>query len=67
MKCPTCGCETFYVKDPEDEFEIHEFSCSEGMIEFSDDIDAQDRPDIKADTETFCNKCAWHGKFADQS
>ena len=63
MKCPTCGSENFYVKDADDEYEIYEFNCSEGAIKFDDDLDKEGVPQIEKETETFCNKCAWHGKF----
>ena len=63
MKCPTCGCEAFYVKDADDEYDIYEFTCSGGQIEFSDTIDTEDTPQIQDETETFCNRCAWHGQF----
>ncbi len=65
MKCPTCGCNNFYVKDADDEYDIYEFTCSEGRIEFND-LDAdQDAPQITNERETFCNQCAWHGKFSE--
>ncbi len=65
MKCPTCGCNSFYVKDADDEYDIYEFTCPEGRIEFND-LDAdQDVPQITNETETFCNQCAWHGKFSE--
>ena len=34
MKCPTCGCERFYIKDSDDEYEIYEFTTAKGTIEF---------------------------------
>ena len=64
MKCPTCGCEKFYVKDTDDEYDIYEFTCPEGRIEFNTDYDKQEIPKITNETETFCNKCSWHGKFS---
>ncbi|MBA3029788.1 MAG: hypothetical protein FP816_13420 [Desulfobacteraceae bacterium] len=63
MKCPVCKCETFYVKSPDDEFETREFKCPEGTVCFEDGLDASESPEIKSDTETFCQRCAWHGKF----
>ncbi len=63
MKCPTCSCENFFIKDADDEYEIYEFSCSEGKIKFDAGLDKQEVPEITNETETYCNKCAWHGKL----
>ena len=63
MKCPTCGCERFYVKDVNDEYEIFEFTVSKGQIEFDENLDTQNLPKVTNEIETFCDKCAWHGKF----
>lgn len=60
MACPVCGCQQFYVKDPDDEFEVHEFECRQGQPCFQCPEDA---PEMKNDTETYCEKCAWHGRF----
>ena len=62
MKCPYCGCKEFYFKDPDDEYEVYEFSYNKGDISFKDGIDKDDVPQINDSTETYCNKCAWHGK-----
>jgi hypothetical protein len=63
MKCPTCGCENFYVKDADDEYEIYEFSYSEAKIKFDPSIEKQGTQQILDGAETYCNKCTWHGKF----
>ena len=63
MKCPMCGCEKFYVKDSDDEYEIYEFKCPDGEICFDPNVDESSAPLVKNETETFCNKCAWHDKF----
>ena len=63
MKCPTCGCEKFYIKDKDDEYEIYEFTTAGGTVAFSDGGDQENAPDLANNTETFCNKCTWHGKF----
>ena len=63
MKCPTCGCEQFYIKDKDDEYEIYEFSILGEKIVFDENTDQQETPKIENEIETFCNKCAWHGKF----
>jgi hypothetical protein len=61
MECPLCGCQEFFVKDPDDEFETYEFSVTSGEVRFG--ADAEAAPEIRETTETFCNKCSWHGKF----
>ena len=63
MKCPSCGCRVFYVKDPDDEFEIYEFESQDGKVVFSPESESDAAPDVDADTEIYCNKCAWHGEF----
>ena len=61
MKCPDCGSQRFYVKDPEDQYNISEFDLKDGEIVYSDT--EPDLLEIVDDTETFCNRCAWHDKF----
>jgi hypothetical protein len=62
MECPLCGCQEFYLKDPEDEFETIEFSVATGAVRFS--LEAEDAaPEVQEATETFCNRCSWHGPF----
>ncbi|MBU0545378.1 MAG: hypothetical protein KKH97_08580 [Proteobacteria bacterium] len=63
MKCPVCRSHKFYVRDPDDEYEMYSFNCAEGEACFDPDSDPSKAPAINADTETFCNQCAWHGKF----
>jgi len=63
IECPLCGCEQFYVKDPDDEYETYEFSCPNGKIVFSSKGDELEHPEILERTETYCNRCAWHGKY----
>jgi len=63
MKCPLCGCEKFYVKDPDDEYETYEFELREGNVEFGPDVDASSCPKVCDDTETYCDKCSWHSDF----
>jgi len=63
MKCPMCQCEHFFVKDPEDEYNYFKFKCQAGEIEFEEEVSAEEVPNVRADTETYCIQCAWHGKF----
>lgn len=62
-RCPFCGCEQFYVKDPDDEYEIFEFECRDGQVCFDKGVSADDCPEVSDDMEVFCNACAWHDKF----
>jgi hypothetical protein len=62
-KCPACGCEQFYVKDPDDEYDIYEFECRKGQVCFNGGAGSDECPAISDDTEVFCNTCAWHDQF----
>ncbi len=62
-RCPICGCEEFYVKDPEDDYETYEFRCENGKLSFSSGIDKETLADIKDNTEAHCNRCSWHDKL----
>ena len=62
-KCPICGSNRFYVKDPDDEFECYEFECRGGEVCFDPALPASAVPQIQPRTETFCDTCAWHGAF----
>ncbi|WP_136809787.1 hypothetical protein [Desulfosediminicola flagellatus] len=63
MKCPDCGTDSFYVKDPEDQYNISEFNLEKGKIEYVDPDGDDERVEVLEDTEVFCNRCAWHDKF----
>lgn len=65
MACPICGCEQFYVKNPDDAFDIVEFECKGGRICFEPDLDPADLPDMSCDPESYCDQCAWHGKLSE--
>ncbi len=62
-KCPVCGCVQFYVKDPDDEFEVYEFECRKGQVCFDPGAETSGCPDINDQTEVFCNACVWHDRF----
>ena len=62
MKCPLCGCVSFYIKDPDDEYETYEFAWRDGNVEFSADVDQDSCPEVCDDTEIFCDQCSWHGE-----
>jgi hypothetical protein len=63
MKCPDCGCNRFYVKDPEDQYSICEFELNEGQIVYLEEEPDSAPLEVLEETETFCDKCAWHDKF----
>lgn len=63
MKCPDCGCQSFYVKDPEDQFNIFEFELKEGKIVPDTTEGCGDLLVVMEDTETYCERCAWHDTF----
>ena len=62
-KCPACGSESFYTKDPEDQYNIFDFDLKEGKIIFKVEDTESNPPDIVEETETFCKRCAWHDNF----
>ena len=61
MSCPVCKSTRFYIKDPGDAFETYEFECRQGGVHFSDPGDSVHPPEIKEDSEIFCQRCSWHG------
>jgi hypothetical protein len=65
MKCPVCGCQDFFVKNPEDEFEVYPFDVKDGKVRFDAEVDASQAPAVSERTETFCDKCAWHGPLTE--
>jgi len=63
-KCPYCGSQSFYVKDPQDQYEIFEFDLLDGKVQFRPgEEEASQPPAIGEETETYCGVCSWHGKF----
>ena len=60
-KCPVCGSQDFYVKDPADEYETYAFQCRDGQIVYGPP--GQSQPQIENDTEAFCDRCSWHGEY----
>ncbi len=61
MKCPVCGCQRFFIKDPDDEFEVYCFDCVTGKPVFDQEVSGT--CDIEEDTEIHCDKCTWHGNM----
>lgn len=62
-KCPDCGCTHFYVKDPDDQYNISEFELVEGEITYTGEEAEGGHLRIGDETETYCDKCAWHDQF----
>lgn len=63
MKCPDCGTNSFYTKDPQDQYNISEFDVQDGVIVFTSTESEPDSIEVGDNTEIFCNRCAWHDKF----
>jgi hypothetical protein len=64
MGCPVCGSRSFYVKDPEDVYEIYEFDLHGGRVQFKPpEEETSQPPALRDETETYCGLCSWHGKF----
>ena len=63
MKCPACGSESFYAKDPEDQYNIFDFDLKGGEVIFKAEDTESSPLNIVEETETFCTRCAWHDKF----
>ena len=62
MACPICKSDQFYVKNPDDDFDIYEFQYEAGKVTFADsELDAE-VGDITQKREVYCQRCAWHGK-----
>lgn len=60
MKCPVCKSRRFFVKNPEDEYDMFEFEWTPEKIVFiSEPFEVSD------DTRTLCSQCSWHGKVRD--
>ena len=64
-QCPLCGSIRFYVKDPEDEFETIEFEIENGRPQFDPDLKDAEKPEIDEESNTYCDRCTWHGLFGD--
>lgn len=60
MKCPVCGSQQFYLKDPDDEYETYEFEVESGRPVF-----ATDHREMQPGTESFCRRCSWHGPWGE--
>ena len=61
-KCPACQSETFFLRDPDDEYEIFPFELVGDRIVFREREDPKSPPALKEETRIFCNRCAWNGR-----
>ena len=61
--CPLCKSKSFYLKDPEDEYEIFEFALKEDSPFFREGNKPTFVSDKLGKEEIYCEQCAWHGKF----
>ncbi len=62
MACPVCGCISFHVKNPEDQFDVSVFELREGSLQ---PVEPDDQCTVDENTELYCQRCAWHGKPAE--
>lgn len=63
MKCPFCGHQRFYLKDAADGYETYGFGCETGEVCFDADVDLSETSPLADDSQIYCEKCAWNGKF----
>mgnify|MGYP006282068677 FL=1 len=62
-KCPVCSSTVFFVRDPEDEYEMYRFEVTSKGCVFEDELDPESA--LFSGREIFCDRCSWHGD-ADQ-
>jgi ssRNA-specific RNase YbeY (16S rRNA maturation enzyme) len=60
-KCPVCASHKFFLRDAEDEFEVHDFEIIAGEIVVSPAEAGSQAPPVEDGTETHCSRCSWHG------
>jgi hypothetical protein len=58
-ECPLCGCTVFYLRDPEDEYELTHFDATPQGPVFRDELDPES--ELQPSREVFCDHCAWRG------
>jgi len=54
MKCPVCGCEYFYVKNPDNPHKYYQFTCKNGETHFSAEVNEDEVPEITDEIQTHC-------------
>ncbi|MBW2336188.1 MAG: hypothetical protein JRF47_05415 [Deltaproteobacteria bacterium] len=63
MKCPVCGCEYFYVKNPDNPHKYYQFTCKNGETHFSAEVNEDEVPEITDEIQTHCVQCVWQGEY----
>ena len=63
MKCPVCGCEYFYVKNPDNPHKYYQFTCKDGEVHFSAEVNEDEVPEITDEIQTHCVQCVWQGEY----
>jgi hypothetical protein len=46
---------------------MHEFDLQGGEVIFTAEEADAGKPELRDETETFCDNCSWHGKFREIS
>mgnify|MGYP006278015491 CR=1 FL=1 len=57
--CPLCRSKTFFVRDPDDAYEITKFELTASGCVFEDERDPE--TELISGREIFCDRCSWHG------
>ncbi|MFP4393301.1 MAG: hypothetical protein ACOC43_07120 [Desulfohalobiaceae bacterium] len=60
-KCPICASQTFYIQDPEEDFEFNLFEMTAAGPVFEERINPESV--LYPEREVFCDRCSWHGRF----
>jgi hypothetical protein len=61
MACPICKSQKFYIKNPDDDFDIQTFEYQNEQLRFDDPDMADTLSEQAARQEVFCQRCSWHG------
>jgi len=54
--CPVCRAQGFYLRLPEDQYEIYEFEITDGNLAFKPDSNKPDDLELSAETEIYCGR-----------
>jgi hypothetical protein len=63
LACPICKSNDFYSKNPDDDYDMFEFTFENGRIQYEDGRAESNAPRMSEDPEIYCQRCAWHGKI----
>jgi hypothetical protein len=64
MACPICKSNDFYSKNPDDDYDVFEFTFENGQIQYEHEDAESDAPRMSENPEIYCQRCAWHGKIS---